>query len=385
MHFGFTKEQEDIREAAESFAEGEFDLDSATEWDTEHKFPIDIWQKACELGFIGMHIPEHYGGQGLGQFENTLAIEAFCRKDSGVGLALALSDLGATIISQFGTEEQAQSYLPSICKGEMIPSLAYLEKIPLKSPGLFETTVTKKKDAYVINGQKTFVYNVTFPGPMILLCQALKDKWTNSAGCFIIRKDMNRLAYEMSNNRVGMRMIPIGNLTFSDYRIPLTSSLDNGRVDATQWGFSIHEMNLKASAAATGIAQGAFDMALTYAHQRKQFGRKIASFEAIQGKLVDMKTRVDISRLLTYKAAWDMDSNGGNTVSAAMAKKVATETALAVTREAIHIFGGYGYIVDYHIERFYRDAGMIDIIGLPGYTHENLLSDQIVGKMKHNE
>ena len=379
MHFGFTKEQEDIRKAAASFAEGEFDPDRAAEWDKAYQFPLDIWQKACGLGFVGVHLPEKLGGQGLGYLEDALIIETFCRKDSGIGLALALSDLGAAIISCFGTEAQSRFYIPSICEGEMMPSLVYLENTPLKNPEMFQTTAMKAKDAFILNGHKTFVYNITTPGPMIIMCQVLTDTNSNMTWGFVFKKNLEELKYIESSHRVGMKMIPMGDLTFTDYKISFSSLLHNGCNDPSPWELAINEMNLKASAAGIGIAQGAFDMALAYAHQRKQFGRPIASFDAIQEKLIDMKTRVELSRLLTYKAAWEMDSKGSSTLSAAMAKKTAAETALCVTRDALHIFGGYGYIVDYRIERFYRDASMIDIIGLPCYMHERLLSDAIVG------
>ncbi|MFC1819577.1 acyl-CoA dehydrogenase family protein, partial [Thermodesulfobacteriota bacterium] len=345
------------------------------------KFPVEIWKKACELGYIGMCIPEKYGGQELGLLESSLVFETFCRQDSGTGLALALSDLGSEIILRYGNEEQKKKYLPSICGGKGVISLAYLEKGQENGMGPFETTATKKGDGYVINGTKIFVSNITQSGPVIVLCRLTEGSRAGENAAFLIKKDLKGLASSLFGDRVGMRMVPVGNLAFMDVLVPDECLLGDGRDGQSQLNILLNEMNVKAAATGTGIAQGAFDMALAYARRREQFGRKIGSFEAIRGKLTDMLIRIELSRLMTYKAAWDLDGNSGNSVPAAMAKKVAAETALEVARDSLHIFGGYGYIVDYRIERFYRDASMIDIIGLPGHSHESFFADQAIGKM----
>jgi alkylation response protein AidB-like acyl-CoA dehydrogenase len=380
MDFRLSKEQKDIRKAARVFAEGEFDPDLVAGWERECQFPLEVLKKASELGFIGVHIPKKYGGQELGLLEHALVFEAFCRHDSSMGLALAFSDLGSEIILNYGTNEQKQRYLPSMCRGESISSLAYLEKGQRNGVDPFETAAIEKGDGYLINGTKTFVYNITLAGPMIVLCQLIKGQGAGEKTAFIWGKGADGLDSSIFGDRVGMRMVPMGNLTFTDVRLPHESLLGDGGDGQSQLLLSLNEMNIKASVAGTGIAQGAFDMALAYAHGRKQFGRKIASFEAIRGKLIDMATRIEISRLLTYKAAWSLDGNSRSSTLPDMAKMIAAETALDVARDALHIFGGYGYIVDYHIERFYRDASMLDIIGLPGHLHKKKLAGDVVGK-----
>ena len=381
MDFQLSKEQEDIRKAAESFAEGEFDPDLISEWERQYRFPIEVWQKACELGFIGMHIPEEYGGQGLGFLENALVFEAFCRKDPGVGLALGLSDLGAEIILRYGTEEQRKRTLPSICSGKTISTLAYLEKGQRDDVGSFRTKAIEKEDGYLIHGNKTFVFNLTLPGPGVVICRLSADSEKGETATFLFDKNADGLVSAMLGDRVGMRMVPMGNLSFAALRIPHESLLGDRGDGQAQLALSISEMNIKASAAGTGIAQGAFDMGLAYAHRREQFGRKIASFEAIRGRLTDMATRIELSRLLTHKAAFSLDRKSGNGKLPYMAKAVAAQTALQVAKDALHIFGGYGYMVDYHIERYYREASMVDIIGTPGHSNEILLADHIVGKI----
>jgi acyl-CoA dehydrogenase len=381
MDFHLSKEQEDIRKAAESFAEGEFNPDLISEWEREYRFPTAIWQKACELGFIGMHIPEEYGGQGLGIQENALVFEAFCRKDPGVGLALALSDLGSGIILRYGTDKQKKMTLSSICSGKTISTLAYLEEGQQDEVGCFETKAIENGDGYLIQGNKTFVLNLTLPGPAVVMCRLSGDSEKGEIAAFLFHKNADGLVPEMLGDRVGMRMIPMGNLTFADLRVPHEGLLGKRGDGQSQLALSLSEMNIKASAVGTGIAQGAFDMALAYAHRRIQFGRKIVSFEAIRGRLTDMATRIEFSRLLTHKAAWSFDRKSGDSKLPEMAKAVAAETALQVAKDALHIFGGYGYVVDYRIERFYRDASMVDIIGLPGHSNKKSLADHVIGRM----
>jgi acyl-CoA dehydrogenase len=381
MDFQLSKEQEDIRKAAESFAEGEFDPDLIYEWEREYRFPIAVWQKACELGFIGMHIPGEYGGQGLGLLENALVFEAFCRKDPGVGLALTLSDLGSEIILKYGTEEQRKMTLSPICRGKTISTLAYLEEGQRDEAGYFETKAIEKGDSYLIHGCKTFVFNLTLPGPAVVMCRLSGHSERSKTAAFLFDKNADGLVPEVLGDRVGMRMIPMGNLTFTDLRIPHEGLLGDRGDGQSQLALSLSEMNIKASAVGTGIAQGAFDLALAYAHRRIQFGRKIASFEAIRGRLTDMATRIELSRLLTQKAAWSFDRKSGDGKLTDMAKAVAAAAALQVAKDALHIFGGYGYVVDYRIERFYRDASMVDIIGLPGHSNKKSLADHVIGRM----
>jgi alkylation response protein AidB-like acyl-CoA dehydrogenase len=178
-----------------------------------------------------------------------------------------------------------------------------------------------------------------------------------------------------------MRMVPMANLTFNNLEVSHKSLIgDEGQGEFQLMSF-LNEVSIEAAAIGTGIAQGAFDLALAYAKQREQFGQKIGSFEAIRDKLADMATRIEFARLLTYKAAWSFDRNDGSPKVNYMAKMVSAETALEVARDSLHIFGGYGYMVENQIEQFYRDASMVDIIGMPGEMDKSLIADQIIGKV----
>ncbi|MBN2062194.1 MAG: acyl-CoA/acyl-ACP dehydrogenase [Deltaproteobacteria bacterium] len=379
MDFGLSKEQLDISEAAASFAAGEFDDDLIEKYESEGQFPLEIWRKACELGFIGMHIPEEFGGQGLGLLESALVFEAFSREDSGIGLALALSDIGSEVILRYGTNEQKESLLPAICSGEKIPSLAYMENEGGGNLKSFATTAVAEGDGYIINGQKRFVFNVTLPGPMILLCRKENENGQGQNAGFILEKDSDDLNLSLAGERVGMKMVSIGSISFNNYRLPGKKLLGGHKGVMPDMKLSLQEMNVRAAAVSTGIAQAAFNMAISYARRREQFRTKIISFEAIKKRLTEIAVQIEISRLLTYKAAWELDKNKGMSKLPEMAKKVALETGILATKDGIHIFGGYGYMIDYQIERFYRDAAMVDIIGLTGYSNDNVLWDYITG------
>jgi alkylation response protein AidB-like acyl-CoA dehydrogenase len=381
MDFRLNKEQKDIQKAAREFAQGEFDPDVALELEKKGHYPSEIHKRACELGFIGVHIPEEYGGQDLGILDNALVVEGFCRQNSGIGMSLVLSIFGSEMILRFGGEEQKRKYLPSIAKGESASSLAYLEKGQGNDFTSFKTNATRNSNGYLINGNKSFVVNGTLLGPMIILCQLANNSRPGEQVALILQKDTDGLVASEIGGRIGMGMLQIANLSFNDLKVSYKNLIgDEGQGQSQLMNF-LEEMNIEAAAMATGIAQGAFDLGLEYAKQREQFGRKIGSFEAIRDRLADMATKIEVARLLTYRSAWHFDNNDPNLKINYMAKMVSAETALEVARDSLHIFGGYGYVVENQIERFYRDASMVDIIGMPWQTDKNLIADQIIGNI----
>ena len=381
MDFSLNKEQKDIQKAARDFAQGEFDPDVALELERERQYPFEIWKRACKLGFIGMHFPEIYGGQELGLLENILVVEEFCRQHSGIGMALGLSGFGSEMILRFGSDYQREGYLPFITRGECASSLAYLEKGQGNDFTSFKTTATRNGNGYLINGNKSFVINSTLPGPIIVLCQLTNNTRPGEKVALIVEKDTGGLVSSQMGGRVGMRMVPMANLTFNNLEVSHKSLIGDEGHGELQLMNLLNEISIEAAAIGTGIAQGAFDLALAYAKQREQFGQKIGSFEAMRDKLADMATRIEFARLLTYKAAWSFDRNDGSPKVNYMAKMVSAETALEVARDSLHIFGGYGYMVENQIEQFYRDASMVDIIGMPGEIDKSLIADHIIGKV----
>jgi alkylation response protein AidB-like acyl-CoA dehydrogenase len=296
-------------------------------------------------------------------------------------MALGLSGFGSEMILRFGSDYQRERYLPSITRGERASSLAYLEKDQGNDFTSFKTTATRNGNGYLINGNKSFVLNSTLPGPMIVLCRLADNTRPGEKVALIVEKDTDGLVSSQMGGRVGMRMVPMANLTFNNLEVSHKSLIGDEGQGELQLMSLLNEISIEAAAIGTGIAQGAFDLALAYAKQREQFGQKIGSFEAIRDKLADMATRIEFARLLTYKAAWSFDRNDGSPKVNHMAKMVSAETALEVARDSLHIFGGYGYMVENQIEQFYRDASMVDIIGMPGEIDKSLIADQIIGKV----
>ena len=380
MDFNLSEEQIDIQKAAREFAQGEFDPEHALDLDRNCQFPLKIWKKACNLGFIGIHFPNRYGGQDLGLVENILIVEEFCRQHSGIGMALGLSDFGSEMILRFGNDDQKRRYLPPIATGESASSLAYMEQDQTNEFSAFNTVAIRNGDGYFINGKKLFVVNGTLSGPMVVLCQLNNPEFDEQVA-LIVEKNSEGPAVSMMGGQMGMRMVPMVSLTFNNLKVPhenLIGDEGNGRFQFINF---LNEMRIEVSAMGIGIAQGAFDLALTYSKQRVQFDQKIASFEAIRNKLADMVTRIEMARLLTYKAAWDFDQNGGNVMLNCMAKMISAETAFEVADDALHIFGGYGYIVENQIEHFYRDARMVNTFGEVGRTQKKLIANKVIGKI----
>ena len=225
MNFKLTKEQWDIRKAAEAFADGEFDPDFISDQEKRRQYPIDVFHKASELGFIGMAVPEEYGGQGLGHLENTLVFETFCRRDSSMGLALALCDLGSELILRCGTAAQKKRFIPHICQGGNHVSPAYMEEGDDPMPLRYQTTAIERGRGYLINGAKTFVYHATLTGPMILFCRLDQGSSTHENVTLLFDKDTHGLSSSDLGERVGMRMVPLANVVFKDLRLPHESLL----------------------------------------------------------------------------------------------------------------------------------------------------------------
>lgn len=381
MDFDLTKEQRDIQSAAREFARGEFDPDLALDLEREGRFPSEIWRKACKLGFVGLHFPEEYGGQGLRALENLLVAEEFCSHHSGIGTALALCTYGSEMILKFGRDDQKKRYLPAIATGRSASSLAFLGRNGDSGTPLSDATATPHSSGYSINGTNSYVLNGNLPGPIIIMCKLPSAAGGEEQTAFILDKDRDEVSCSSMEGLLGMRMASMSDVVFLDCAVSSESLLGEEGRGQFQLLSVLEELNLLAAAMGAGVAQGAFDLALAYARRRVQFGRKIGSFEAIRDRLADMATRIEISRCLTYRAAWNFEKQGGDRKAAHMAKMVSTENALEVAKNAMHILGGYGYMVEYRVERFYRDAAMLDMIGTVGGVEKGLVADQVIGKL----
>ena len=377
MDFDLTKELRDIQKAAREFAKGEFDPDAVLEYDQNQEFPSTIWKKACELGFVGMHLPEEHGGQGLGLLENVLITEEFCRQDSGMGIALALSDFGSEIVLRHGNENQKSKILPLITQGESVFTIAILEEGYSLSP--LATTARMDKNGYVISGKKEFVTLGSLAKHMIVVCQTrLDDPLAQSV--FLVERDAEGVEVSSMGEKVGMRMVPSDQVSFTGVIVPHENRVGEEDKGYYQIKDFFDEIRIETGAMGVGLAQGGLDKALEYSKSREQFGRAIAKFDDIRNKLADMYRDIEMARLVVYKAAWSLDNGRPDNGAILMSKMIATKTAYRVTNDAVQIFGGFGYMKESHIERFYRDARVLELFLEPVQIQRNMLADQIIGK-----
>jgi len=383
MDFQLSREQIEIQKAAREFGEGEFDREVALEHEKSHTFPSEIWKKACELGFTGIHYPESYGGQGYGILENILVVEEFCRQDSGIGIALSLADFASDIILRFGTEEQKKRYLLPITRGEAISCGGFTEPDHGSDITFLNTSARKEGDEYVINGVKTFITNGTIGNFVLLLCQTDPEAEPSYRGQSIIIVETDSRGFTATDvgEKMGLKMSPTGELSFNDVRVPASNLVGKENRGFYQTLEFFDESRIEIAAQALGIAQGAFDRAFAYTKERRQFGKKLAQFQVTQHKLADMATMIETARLIVYKAAWNYDQGRIDSKLTSMAKMYAGRVAVEVADEAIQLLGGYGYMLEYEVERFYRDARIMEIYEGTREIQKNTIASALLGKL----
>jgi alkylation response protein AidB-like acyl-CoA dehydrogenase len=384
MDFELTDEQKDVQRAAKEFAQGEFDRELALELERDHAFPKSIWKKACQLGFIGLHFPEAYGGQGLGILENALVVEEFCRQDSGIGIALSLADFSSEVILRFGNEAQKGKYLPPLTRGEAISAGAYTEPDHGSDITRLSTIAVRKGAKFVINGTKTFITNGTLADHFVVLCQSNPDAVPPYRGMCTLLVERGTPGFDATElgDKMGIRMTSTAELSFSDVHVPSENLIGQENRGFYQVMEFFDESRIEIAAQALGIALGAFERTLAYAKERRQFGQRIADFQVTQHKLADMYTKLETARLLTYKAAWNFDLGRVDPLLTSMAKMHAGRVSVEIADEAIQIFGGYGYITEYEVERFYRDAKIMEIYEGTREIQKNTIASSLIGKLK---
>ncbi|ETR68257.1 MAG: acyl-CoA dehydrogenase domain-containing protein [Candidatus Magnetoglobus multicellularis str. Araruama] len=364
MDFELSKEQKEIQKAIREFVKGEFKSDIIAELDEKHEYPVDMWKKAADLGFIGIHFPEEYSGQGLGVVENVIVAEELCRGDSSVGACLLLAGFASEIVMRCGTDEQKKEYLTKIAEGEYLSCGAFTEPDHGSDITRMNTTAVKDGDDWVINGSKIFITN---GGPLAgfycVLCQTDPDVNPSHRGMSVILVEANRPGVSTTSvgNKMGIRMMHTAEVVFKDVRVPQSNLIGKENRGFYQVLEFFDESRVTIAAQALGTAQGAFDRALAYVKSREQFGKKIAQFQVTQHKLADMATKIELARLITYKAAWNFDQNRIDPKLTSMAKMIAARTAVEVADEAIQLLGGYGYMHEYEVERFARDAKITEL------------------------
>ncbi|WP_144460134.1 acyl-CoA dehydrogenase [Siminovitchia fortis] len=360
MNFKLSEEHEMIRKMVRDFAKKEVEP-TAAERDEEESFDMDIFEKMAGLGLTGIPWPEKYGGIGSDFLAYCIAVEELSRVCASTGVTLsAHTSLAGWPVYTFGTEKQKQKYLKPMAEGTKIGAYGLTEPGSGSDASSMKTTAKRDGDHYVLNGSKIFITNGGIADIYIVFA-LLNPEDKRSSTAFIIEKGFEGFSVGKKEKKLGIRSSPTTEIIFEDCKVPAENVLgEEGQ------GFKIAMMTLDGgrngiAAQAVGIAQGALDVAVEYAKERKQFGRPIVDNQAIAFKLADMATGIEASRLLTYQAAW-LESEGlpyGK--ESAMSKLMAGDTAMKVTTEAVQIFGGYGYTKDYPVERYMRDAKITQI------------------------
>ena len=356
MDFQLTDEQKDIQKAAKEFAQGEFDPDLALELDQTGKFPVSIWKKAARLGFIGIHYPEEFGGQGCGILENLLVIEAFCMVDSGIGSALSTVDLGSEVILKFGSHEQKRQFLLPLVRGEKLLGVAIGETEDGRDLTAISTAAVKRNDGYSVQGKKSFVLNASLANAFLTLCKEPKEGWIT----LIVEREPNGIEVHPIE-KMGLRMVSFDHLLLKDVRVPLSNRVGQEGAGMTHAHYCHQGIGLRSGAQALGTAQGALDRAITHAKQREQFGRKLSQFQAIRHKLSDMAVSVEVARWLIYKSAAEYDQGMIDPRFYSITQLEVRKRMVATVDEALQIFGGYGYMAEEAIEHYFRDAWAIGV------------------------
>lgn len=382
MDFELTNRQKQIRLAAREFAEGEFP-GVAREYDRKEEFPRELWKKACELGFIGLFIKKEYGGLGLGFLECAMVMEEFWRVDPGCGNIL-LTVFGSELIQLYGTEEQKKKYLPPLTKGQAIMGAAVTEP-DAGSDILSVLTLAKREgDHYSISGAKQFITNGSIANYIVVFCLTHPEAGSRLKrfGVIIVETDRPGFGAIKITGKLGIRASDTAELRFSDVKVPKENLIGMKEGEGFSQIMQLFNINrVIAASQGIGVAQGALDKAIQYVKKRKQFGQPLGAFQATQFKIAEMATWIEAARILCYKAGWMLDCGKVDPKIISIAKWLAGEVGVKVTNEALQLHGGYGYIADYDIERFYRDAKIVEIYEGTKEIEKNTIARELLGRV----
>lgn len=378
MDYFLTDEQQMIKDLTRRITEEKI-IPVRAELDEREEFPWSIMKDLAQADLFGLYIPEEYGGLGAGCFENCLAMEELSRGCGGVAVGFGASALGAYPILLFGTEEQKQKYLPEIASGKKLGAFALTEPNAGSDAAAIQTTATRDGDNYTLNGTKQWITNGGEAEIYTVIAMTDKSKGSRGSSAFIVEKGTPGFSFGKKEKKMGIRCSATRELIFENCRIPKENLLLREGM-----GFIVAMKNLDATrptigAQAVGIAQGAFEAALDYSRQRVQFGQAISSFQAIQHILADMATQIEAARSLVYAAARMIDG-GAKYVSkeSAMAKLFASDVAMRVTTDAVQVFGGYGYMREYPVEKMMRDAKITQIYEGTNQIQRNVIALSLI-------
>ncbi len=357
----FKEEHIMIKEMARGFADSKISP-VALELDKKEKFPNELVNDMAKLGLMGMLVPEKYGGAGLDMIAFSTAIIELGRADASVAITMAAhNSLGTLPVLMFGTEEQKAKYLPPLAKGEILGAFGLTEPDAGSDAGATKTKAIRNGDEYIVNGSKIFITNAGEAGLLSFTSQIIDGDNNLGIGAFIIPTDTPGLEIGNKEKKMGWRASDTRQLYFKDMSIPSSAMLGSPETGFKTFLKTLSSGRISIGALSIGTAIGAYERALKYSCERVAFKKPINEFQSISFKLADMATMIEASKLLVYHAAWLKDRGKSIAKEAAMAKLYASEAAMKITNDAIQIHGGYGYVKEYDVERFFRDAKILEI------------------------
>jgi len=362
MDFELTNRQKQIRLAAREFAEGEL-MPLGKECESKGEFPREIIKKAAQLGFVGVYIKKDYGGLGLGSLEHSIILEEFWRAEPGLGQIFSQTTFGAQELLLYGSEEQKKKYLPPLVKGDWVMGFAITEPEAGSDAASAVSRAEIVGDEYVINGNKVMISNGTEAKFLLVYCLTHPEEAIKSNRHSILLVETDRTGYKADkiHGKMGLHASDTANVYFNNVRVPkenLVGAEGDGFIQLMKF---LDYSRVMIAGDGVGLAQGAMEQAINYVKKRKQFGKTISSFQVTQFKIAEMATLIETARSITYKACWNLDRGNVDTQLSAMAKWWACQVAVKVVDEALQLHGGYGYLDDYPIERFYRAAKLLEL------------------------
>jgi alkylation response protein AidB-like acyl-CoA dehydrogenase len=354
-------EQKQLQKSIREFMEAEI-RPHVMEWDEASHFPVELVPKLAEMGLMGIIFPEEYGGAGMGYVEYVIIMEEMARVDPSIALCIAAhNSLCANHIFQFGTEEQKRKYVVPLAQGKKLGCWSLTEPEAGSDAGGTRTTAVKEESGWVLNGSKTFTTNGHHADICVAMAATDRSKGHHGISAFIVETNTAGFKLGKKENKLGMRASATSEVIFADCRVPKENLLGKEGEGFSNSLAILDGGRVLVAALSVGLAQGAFEASVKYAKQRKQFGKPIAEFQAIQWKLADMESEIQAARALTFRAACLADRKTKHTLESCTAKLFSSEMACRVTSEAVQIHGGYGFIKDYPAEKFYRDVKLTTI------------------------
>ena len=361
MNFDYSETQKMVAEAAKNFALQHI-KPHVMDWDERQFFPVDVFKKAGELGFMGVLVPEELGGSGLGYHEYIAIIEEISKVDPSIGLSVAAhNSLCTNHILQFGNEAQKKKWIPKLATAEMIGAWGLTEHNTGSDAGGMNTTAVKEGDFYVLNGAKNFITHGQSGDIAVVIARTGEKGDSHGMSAFVIERGTKGFNAGKKENKLGMRASETAELVFDNCKIPVENLLGEEGEGFIQSMKVLDGGRISIGALALGIAKGAAEAAIAYSSEREQFGKPINKFQGISFKLADMVTKIEGAELMLHKAAFLKNNNKNVTQLGAMSKMYASEICVEIANDAVQVHGGYGYTKDYPVEKFYRDSKLCTI------------------------